>query len=110
MLIHPSARRVLCVYAPHLLSFPVYLYVSTRYGEGHELLSAPHLEVIVYTLQTTNSICQIIGFLIMQIPPDLILGAAAGIASSALYAIAVVIYKSQHEEIRPIKEDYQEKK
>ncbi|OLS23624.1 MAG: hypothetical protein ThorAB25_24350 [Candidatus Thorarchaeota archaeon AB_25] len=58
--------------------------------------------MIVYTLQTTNSICQIIGFLIMQIPPDLILGAAAGIASSALYAIAVVIYKSQHEEIRPL--------
>jgi drug/metabolite transporter (DMT)-like permease len=38
----------------------------------------------------------------MQINPDLILGAAAGIASSALYAIAVVIYKSQHEEIRPL--------
>ncbi|MHA2078827.1 MAG: EamA family transporter [Candidatus Thorarchaeota archaeon] len=38
----------------------------------------------------------------MQISPDLILGAAAGIASSALYAIAVVIYKSQHEEIRPL--------
>ncbi|MHA2117087.1 MAG: DMT family transporter [Candidatus Thorarchaeota archaeon] len=32
----------------------------------------------------------------------MILGAAAGIASSALYAIAVVIYKSQHEEIRPL--------
>jgi len=38
----------------------------------------------------------------MQATPELILGVAAGIASSVLYAIAVVIYKSQHEEIRPL--------
>ncbi|MFW9850275.1 MAG: DMT family transporter [Candidatus Thorarchaeota archaeon] len=37
----------------------------------------------------------------MQVLSDLIIGATAGIASAALYAVAVVIYKSQREEIRP---------
>jgi drug/metabolite transporter (DMT)-like permease len=38
----------------------------------------------------------------MQINPDMIIGTVAGITSAALYAIAVVIYRSQREEIRPL--------
>ena len=38
----------------------------------------------------------------MQVAPDLLLGAVAGLLSSAFYAISVIIYKALGQEIRPI--------
>ncbi len=38
----------------------------------------------------------------MQLTPDLLLGVVSGLAGSAVYAVSVVVYKSQSDEIRPL--------
>jgi drug/metabolite transporter (DMT)-like permease len=38
----------------------------------------------------------------MQLTPDILLGTAVGLLASALWAVSVVVYRSQSDEIRPI--------